>query len=53
MLSFVGGFAGGATGVNVPGETATLNNFLKYHLGLTYFGVYPTKYFLSKIKSGI
>ena len=50
-MSFVGGMAGGITGVNVPGEKNGFVDFLKYHGGLTYFGVYPTKFFVTKIKN--
>ena len=51
MLSFSGGLAGGITGVNVPGVKKGIGNFAKYHIGLTYFGVYPMKAFGSKIKN--
>ena len=51
MISFVGGMAGGITGVHIPGVKNGFENFLKYHGGLTYFGAYPTKFLLSNIKN--
>jgi len=51
-ISFVGGMAGGITGVNIPGKT-NIGNFIKYHAGMTYFGAYPTKFLFSKIKSSL
>ena len=52
-LSLVGGIAGGITGVHGPGVEKSISNLVKYHGGLTYFGVYPTKVLISKIRSGM
>ena len=53
MLSFVGGVTGGITGVKVPGAKNGFGNFAKYHGAMAYFGVYPTKYLLSRIKTAL
>ncbi|MBO5207041.1 MAG: hypothetical protein J6C09_05595 [Clostridia bacterium] len=53
IISFVGGMAGGVTGVHVPGEKNGISGFLKYHGGLTYFGAYPTKILISQIKNNL
>ena len=45
VVSFVGGVAGGVTGVKIPGPKNGFGNFIKYHSGLAYFGAYPTKFF--------
>ena len=50
-ISFVGGMAGGMTGVYTPGMKNEIVNFAKYHGGLTYFGAYPSKFLISKIKN--
>ena len=50
-LSFVGGMGGGITGTHIPGIKKGLINSLKYHGGLTYFGVYPLKVIVTKIRS--
>ena len=51
LISFAGGMAGGITCTSVPGVQKSAINFLKYHGGLTYFGAYPTKIFISQIKN--
>ncbi len=50
MLSFFGGMIGGITGIKVPRAKNGFKNLLKYHAGLTYFGVHPTKFFISQLK---
>ncbi|MBE6978062.1 MAG: RHS repeat-associated core domain-containing protein [Ruminococcaceae bacterium] len=54
MLSFVGGMAGGITGVKVPetkvGFKTMVQNAVKYHFGLLWFGVYPSKFLLSRLE---
>ena len=51
VVSFVGGVAGGVTGVKIPGAKNGFWNSIKYHSGLTYFGAYTTKFFVFKIKN--
>lgn len=50
MLTFAGAMVGGIVGVKVPGVKFSLKNFALYHLGTTYFGVYPIKIILAYIK---
>ena len=56
-LSFVGGMAGGITGVKMPGVKTGFKtmaqNALKYHAGLFWFGVYPSKFLLSRLESAL
>jgi len=49
-ISFVGGVAGGITGVKPPrgGEDTIL-----FHSGMLYFGGYPIKFLASKIKNSL
>lgn len=49
LLTFCGAMVGGIIGVKVPG-TFSLKNFVLYHLGAAYFGVYPMKIILNYIK---
>ena len=51
LLSFTGAMVGGITGVKIPGEKIPFKHFALYHLGSFYFGVYPVKILLSRIKS--
>ena len=50
MLTFTGAMVGGIMGVKVPGAKFSFKNFALYHLGTTYFGVYPIKIILAYIK---
>ena len=50
MLTFTGAIVGGIMGVKVPGAKFSFKNFALYHLGATYFGVYPIKIILAYIK---
>ena len=52
-LSFIGGLTRSITGVKVPGVKSGLNNGIKYHSVMTYFGVYPSKDLLSLIKNAL
>ncbi len=53
MISFIGGMCGGITGVKVPGTPTSMKNFAAYHAGMTWFGAYPIKGLISKIKGGM
>ena len=48
LLSFAGGFIGGATGIKVPGRRSA--NFVSYHLTNASLGIYPFKIAISYIK---
>ena len=50
MFTFTGAMVGEIMGVKVPGAKFSFRNFALYHLGATYFGVYPTKMILAYIK---
>ena len=52
-LSFGAGFSGGATGVMIAGARNSFKNFLRFHIGSTYFGVYPVKFFASKVGNAL
>ena len=52
-LTFVGAMVGGCMGVKVPRAKFSIKNFMLYHLGSAYFGVYPIKILLSKIKQSL
>ena len=49
-LSFGAGFSGGATGVMIAGARNSFKNFLRFHIGSTYFGVYPVKFFALRLE---
>ena len=51
FLSFTGAMVGGIMGVKIPGAKISFKHFALYHLGSLYFGVYPVKILLSRIKS--
>ena len=53
MLTFAGAMVGGITGIKVPGAKFSFENFALYHLGLSYFGVYPIKFMLAYIKKSM
>lgn len=53
MLHFTRGMVVGIAGVKVPGAKVGLNGFIKYHIGMTWFGVYPTKKLISIIKNSL
>ena len=53
MLTLVGAMVGGIMGVKVPGAKFSLKNFALYHLGATYFGVYPKKLFLLILRKNL
>jgi hypothetical protein len=53
MISFVGGMAGGITGLNAPGIKNGFGSYLKHHTALTYFGAYPTKFLVSHLRGTI
>lgn len=50
ILTFSGAAIGGMLNIKVPGADFSAKNFALYHLGMAYFGVYPTKFILSYIK---
>ena len=51
LLTFAGAMAGGIVGVKTLETKSSLKNFVRYHLGATYFGVYPVKALLSILKA--
>jgi len=50
LISFVGGFCGGALQLKIPGAQFNLKNFLLFQAGSAYFGVLPMKIIISYIK---
>ena len=50
LLSFAGGFCGGALQLRIPGAEFNLKNFLLFQTGSTYFGILPMKIMFSYIK---
>lgn len=52
-MSFLGGMMGGITGVKHPASSRGLKEFLKYHVGACWFGVYPTNALIGMIKRGV
>ena len=52
-LSFVAAMCGGVTGVKTPGVKNGWSNFLKYHGASLYFGVYPSKYVISRVRNSL
>ena len=48
LLSFAGGFIGGASGIKIPGHKST--NFVSYHLTNASLGIYPFRIAISYIK---
>ena len=50
LISFVGGFCGGALELKTPGANFNLKKFLLFQVGSAYFGVLPMKIMISYIK---
>ena len=50
LLTFTGAMVGGIMDIKVPGSEFSFKKFALYHLGATYFGVYPTKIIFAYIK---
>ena len=50
VLSFCGGWCGGAAGVANPGAKLGIKNFLKFQISMAYFNVYTVKILLSTVK---
>ena len=52
-LSFVGGMCGGIVFGKIPSVRSGFLDYVKYQSGIAYFGVYPTKFLVSKIKNSL
>ena len=50
LLTFTGAMSGGILGIKVPGARLSIKNFIFYHIGSAYFGIYPLKMLFSHIK---